>query len=63
VDETVLELCIELMMKERPDVGMTGWRKWIQDTEFDVKKKEEGYGQGIPTGGRARGGNGDCGGD
>lgn len=47
VDETIMELCTELMKKERPDVGMTGWRKWIQDTGFDVKKKEEGYGQEI----------------
>ncbi|KAF8453828.1 hypothetical protein BGX38DRAFT_1268340 [Terfezia claveryi] len=47
VGEKVTELCTELIRKERPDVGMTGWRKWIQGTGFDVKKKEEGYSQEI----------------
>lgn len=47
MDEAVTELCMELMRKERPDVGTTGWGKWIQDTGFDVLKNKEGYGERI----------------
>ena len=47
MDETVMELCMALIKEERPDVGMTGWAKWVQDTGYDVKKKEQGYGEVI----------------
>jgi len=49
VDEGIMQLAMELMKKEKPEEGMTGWGKWLQDTKFDAKKKKEGYGEVIST--------------
>ena len=46
ISEDVTQLAQELIRKERPQ-GMTGWERWLKETQFDVKKKKEGYGEEV----------------